>query len=510
MQRAYPLAALYRPRLPSRFLVLSTISFPSRLPRTRATVHLIVSDGLDRTLRTLVKGASAAGFLADNGEVRILDERTVLLGIGKRAAVSAQSMRTAGARLVRALERAGIAAASIECPAGTFAKDADHDQLLEEMGQALGEGIGLANWQFGAFQGNASTRRKAAGTLSIGSSHRDLVGGIETGYTLAQSVNVARTAAATPPNVCTPAWVASEARRLAKTHRLGYRLISFAEAKRLGMGGLVAVGMGSEAKPCLIMLDWRPRKVARTAKDVHLCLVGKTITYDTGGYSLKVNNGMKGMKYDKCGGMAVLGAMHAIASAKLPVRVTALLPAAENMVSSDSYRPDDIIELYNGVTVEVTNTDAEGRLVLADALAWACKTLKPSHIVDIATLTGGVVTALGSWCAGLMCTNDDFRARVERSGERTGDRVWHLPLWSEHREHMRSQHADIINSNPSRLGHPLQGGAFLSFFVDERIPWAHVDIAGVANIDGSADPYGSPGPTGFGVRLLYDIAKSFT
>ncbi len=501
--------------------MLSTIAFPAKLPRTHAIVHLVASDDADRTLRTILKdgarggrakaGDSAApGFLADNGEVRMIDAGTVLLGVGKRSAISAHSMRIAGARLVKALERADIAAASLAVSDGTFAKDADPAQLVHELGHALGEGIGLANWQFGAFQGSATTRRKPSGSLALGSSDRDLASGLASGYALAQSVNVARTAAATPPNVCTPAWVAAEARRLAKSHRLGYRLISFAEAKRLGMGGLVAVGMGSEAKPCLIMLDWRPTKVARGAKDVHLCLVGKTITYDTGGYSLKVNNGMKGMKYDKCGGMAVLGAMHAIASAKLPVRVTALLPAAENMVSSDSYRPDDIIELFNGVTVEVTNTDAEGRLVLADALAWACKTLKPTHIVDIATLTGGVVTALGSWCAGLMCTNDEFRARVERSGERTGDRLWHLPLWNEHREHMRSQHADIINSNPSRLGHPLQGGAFLSFFVDERIPWAHVDIAGVANIDGAADPYGAPGPTGFGVRLLYDIAKSFT
>jgi leucyl aminopeptidase len=482
--------------------VYTSITTSSKPSRSAVRVHLVVSDDLERSLKRL---GGAAGFRGDNGETRAIDATTLLVGIGKRESVTAQSMRVAGAKSMKALERMKAKAATVEFEGTALAKDADRLAL----GHSFGEGAGVANWQFAGCRGSASTRSKAEGSLALAAADRDFGAGLAAGVALSESVNFARTVGATPPNICTPSWVASEARRLSKSHRLTYRVISYAEAKRLGMGGLVAVGMGSEAKPCLILLDWRPTKVARSAKDVHLCLVGKTITYDTGGYSLKVNNGMKGMKYDKCGGMAVLGAMHAIAAAKLPVRVTALLPAAENMVSGDSYRPDDIITMMNGVTVEVTNTDAEGRLVLADALSYACKTLKPSHIVDVATLTGGVVVALGSWCAGLMCTDDDLRGRVERSAERTGDRVWHLPLWSEHREHMRSHHADIINSNPSRLGHPLQGGAFLSYFVDERIPWAHVDIAGVASVESSGDVYTTPGPTGFGVKLLYDIVRGF-
>ncbi len=480
----------------------TSITTTSKPSRSAVRVHLLVSDDIERSKKKL---GGAAGFQADNGETRTIDEHTLVVGLGKREGVTAQTMRVAGAKALKALDRMRASAAAIDFDEGALAKDADRLAL----GQAFGDGAGMANWQYGGFRGTASTRKKAEGALSIAAADRDFGAGIAAGVTLAESINFARTAAATPPNVCTPTWVANEARKLAKSHKLSHRVIGYAEAKRLGMGGLVAVGMGSEAKPCLVVLDWRPAKVSRAAKDVHLCLVGKTVTYDTGGYSLKVNNGMKGMKYDKCGGMAVLGAMHAIAAAKLPVRVTALLPAAENMVSGDSYRPDDIITLMNGVTVEVTNTDAEGRLVLADAMAWACKTLKPTHIVDVATLTGGVVVALGSWCAGLMCNDGDLRGRVERSGERTGDRVWHLPLWNEHREHMRSQHADIINSNPSRLGHPLQGGAFLSYFVDERIPWAHVDIAGVASVESAGDVYANPGPTGFGVKLLHDIARGF-
>jgi leucyl aminopeptidase len=466
-------------------------------------VHLLPSDEIERALKRF---GGAPGFAGDNGDCRVVRDGAghdaILLGLGKRESITALTIRTAGAKVVKLLDRTGASQARITFEGSTFAKDAD----LYDLGMSFGEGAAVGNWQFASFAGSATNKKKAGGPLAIGSTDADFGAGINAGLALAESVNFSRDLSATPPNICTPDWIARQAQKLARSHGMRCRVISYTEAKRLGMGGLVAVGMGSAAKPCIIVLEWSPKRAARKH---HLCLVGKTLTYDTGGYSLKVNNGMKGMKYDKCGGTAVLGAMRAIATAKLPVRVTALLPAAENMVSNDSFRPDDIITLHNGVTVEVTNTDAEGRLVLADALSWACTQVKPTHIVDMATLTGGVVVALGSWCAGLMCNDTDLRGRVERSGSSTGDRVWHLPLWPEHREHMRSQHADIINSNPSRLGHPLQGGAFLSYFVDESIPWAHVDIAGVANVDSATDVYTTPGPTGFGVKLLYDIARGF-
>jgi len=190
----------------------------------------------------------------------------------------------------------------------------------------------------------------------------------------------------------------------------------------------------------------------------------------------------------------------------LPIHVTALLPAAENMVSGEAYRPDDIIKMANGVSVEVTNTDAEGRLVLADALVHACKAIRPTALVDVATLTGGVVVALGAFCAGYFCNDGELCDRLESSADRTGERLWRLPLWNEHREFMRSQHADILNSNAKREAHPIQGAAFLSHFVDEGVPWAHIDIAGVASSDGSGDAIA--GPTGYGVRLLHDLAAS--
>jgi leucyl aminopeptidase len=476
----------------------------ARTARGTLRLRLVASDDAATVLRKDAKDAVETGYAGELGEIRLVGTDLMLLGVGKRDVIKPASMRTAGAKAVRALERLKCGDVAID-PDRAFGRSADPVAL----GRAFAEGLAIANWRVTAFDGKAATRKPAAGERRIGSADRDFHAGLVEGLAIASSVNFARELAATPPNVCTPDWVARESRKLAAKSRLRCRVIGFAEAKRLGMGGLVTVGMGSEAKPCLVVLEHRPRKVARGAKDVHLMLVGKTLTYDTGGYSLKVNNGMKGMKYDKCGGMAVLGAMHAIAAAGLGVRVTALLPAAENMVNGESFRPDDIITMENGVTVEVTNTDAEGRLVLADALSWGARTYQPTAIVDVATLTGGVVVALGSWCAGLMGNDADLRGRVERAGETSGDRVWHLPIWDEHRDYMRSQHADLINSNPGRLAHPLQGGAFLSFFVDPKTPWAHVDIAGTASVEGASDLYAVPGPTGYGVRLLYELARGY-
>jgi leucyl aminopeptidase len=437
-------------------------------------------------------------FKGEMGEAVVLGH-LALLGAGRRSDVTPATARSLGAKLVRALDRIGATAARIES-SGLLAPDRGR---RFDAGQALGEGVAIANWRMDLFDGTATKREARRARLAIDADDREFAQGIARGLAIGASVNEARRIAATPPNICTPDWVASQCRALARTHGMRCSVIPYAKAKALGMGGLTAVGRGSAHKPCLISLEHRPRARSRAA---HLVLVGKTITYDTGGYSLKVNNGMKGMKYDKCGGAAVIGAMHAIASLKLPLRVTALLPAAENMVSDDSYRPDDIITMHNGVTVEVTNTDAEGRLVLADAISWACRELAPTAIVDMATLTGGVVTALGKFSAGYFCTDDRLRSSVEEAASATGEKVWQLPLWPEHREYMRAQHADIINSNPSREAHPIQGAAFLAYFVDAGIPWAHVDIAGVSASETPSDLC-VPGPTGWGVRLLTSLAE---
>lgn len=460
------------------------------------------SAGVSSDVRKAAGEASKRqGFKGETGETVVMDDGSILLGLGKKDGLSLDTLRTAAARLLKRLDRLGAAKVKLHVADALSAADIKP----KDAGRAIGEALGLSNWRVDFFDGKAANRSKPAGALSVSGDEAAVTSGMKDGLAVAEAVNEARRIGATPPNVCNPEWMAKESRRLARTYGLKCTVISYAEAQRQGMGGLVNVGKASASKPCMIMLEHKPQKTKRKDK---LCLVGKTITYDTGGYSLKLSGGMKGMKYDKNGGCAVLGAMLAIAALDLPVHVVALLPAAENMVAGDAYRPDDIITMYNGVSVEVTNTDAEGRLVLADALAYACKKVKPTAILDAATLTGGVVVALGMWSAGLWCNDDDLRSRIEGSAETNGEKVWRMPLWTEHRDFMRSQHADIWNSGPKRDGHPIQGAAFLSYFVDEDVPWAHVDIAGVNKVDSDTDMYVA-GPTGFGVRLLTGVAESY-
>ena len=482
--------------------MFSRISIASARPSV--TVVGVTSDGktvpsAHAKVQAVADALDTPGFAGDNGEVLAAGPRHVLLGLGASDAVTPATVRAAAAKLAKALDRRKDKGVDIDLSAGFPKKRAE----VEALGRAFAEGLALANWRVDRFDGAATRKQPRGGALSVDSRDADFRDGLRRGLTLGDAVNYARGIGATPPNICNPAWVAAQARRLARETGLKCTVIDHAKAKKMGMGGLVTVGHGSDSKSCLIHLAHVPRKRARGAKGKKLVLVGKTLTYDTGGYSLKVNNGMKGMKYDKMGGCAVLGAMKAIAELDLPVEVHALLAAAENMVSGDSMRPDDIITMYNGATVEITNTDAEGRLVLADALTYAEEDLEATAIVDVATLTGGVVVALGHFCAGWFCNDEGLTRAIDAAASESGEKLWRLPLWKEHRDFMRGQHADLINSNPARSAHPIQGAAFLSYFVDEKTPWAHIDIAGVGNVDGATDLCVA-GPTGWGVRLLAD------
>ncbi len=443
---------------------------------------------------------SGHNFSGKRGETSRVGS-VLFIGLGKKGSLEHSDIRDLGGSIVRALENGSLCSACLNLdltiPNGVVKK--------EELGQLVAEGMTIANWRVDQFDGSATKRTKKLAGLSLTSESKEVVAGLKRGVILGNAVNDARRVAATPPNICNPPWMAKEAKKIAKKCGLKCKVVSYAQAKELGLNGIVNVGMGSDEKPCMIILEHAGRGSKKSGE--HLCLVGKTITYDTGGYSLKISNGMKGMKYDKNGGMGVLGAMEAIANLNIPTRVTAILPCAENMVSSNAYRPDDIIKMFNGVTVEVTNTDAEGRLVLADGLAWACKKIKPTKIVDMATLTGGVVVALGSFCAGLWCNDPKLKKQIESAAKETGERLWELPLWEDHRNYMRAKHADLHNSAPARGAHPIQGAAFLSFFVDEDIPWAHIDIAGVSSVERDRGLY-CTGPTGWGVRLLTKLAES--
>jgi leucyl aminopeptidase len=276
---------------------------------------------------------------------------------------------------------------------------------------------------------------------------------------------------------------------------LGMRHLSFGpeQLAERGMGGVLAVGSGSHNEPRLARLDWGESGPV-------VALVGKGVTFDTGGISIKPAKDMDEMKYDKCGACTVLGIARAVAELELPLRLRVYVPLAENMPDGRSYRPGDIVRCYNGKTVEIVNTDAEGRMILADALAWASEE-EPDLLLEYSTLTGASVVALGQDAASLYTSDDPLAGALLSAAERTGERLWRMPLWPEFRDKMKGSHADLKNSG-SRWGGANTAAAFLSHFVAEGQRWAHLDIAGGAYVGRDADE--EPGATGYGVALTVD------
>ncbi len=427
-------------------------------------------------------------------------ERVIVVGLGKADGFELGGLRAAAAAAGRRLAGAKATSAAFEFEGPVASVKGD----MHGAGRMMGESLGLLGWVCDDFKGKGSTPPKRV-KLEVRSSDADFTAGMDQGLALAESVNFARTLSQTPPNIATPSFMAKAALTLARKYGMTCKVFEGDALERERLEGLINVGKASENGPCMVRLEYAPKGVARSAKP--LVLIGKTVCYDTGGLSLKINNGMVGMKRDKDGGCAVLGAMHAIATIVKPRRrVVAFLACAENSISDEAYRPDDILTYRNGVTVEITNTDAEGRLVLADALCWACEKENPAAIIDLATLTGGVVVALGGTFAGMFCENDALRKQVEDASNASGERVWRLPMHQEYRDMMKSPVADIINSNPNRKAAPIQGAAFLSYFVTEGVPWCHLDIAGVHVAEKNAGMF-IEGPTGWGVRLLAALVE---
>src|SRR6185369_2514059 len=315
---------------------------------------------------------------------------------------------------------------------------------------------------------------------------------LPTAAAVAGAIGFARDLANTPPNEASPAWMEERARELAASRGMEVTVLDAEELARRGMAGLLAVGGGAAVPPRLVRLAWG------TSGPV-ISLVGKGVTFDTGGISIKPAADMDEMKYDKCGACAVLGAARAVADLGLPVRLRVYTPLAENMPGGRAYRPGDILRFANGKTVEITNTDAEGRLILADALTWAVEE-GTDALAELSTLTGHCVVALGHQAAGLFTPQDTLAAALLTAGAESGERLWRLPLYPEFLEAMKGTHADLRNS-ASRPGGASTAAAFLSQFVGDLKNWAHLDIAGVANVKTDDEGQGA-GATGFGVATL--------
>jgi leucyl aminopeptidase len=340
-------------------------------------------------------------------------------------------------------------------------------------------------------------------TIAVPGAGTELNAALERGRAIAEAQNLARELVNEPANRLTPTSLAESARQMATAHGLECEVLDRERMKQLGMGSLLGVAMGSAEPPALIVLRYRPAAKANGAS--HLGLVGKGVTFDTGGISIKPADGMEKMKYDMAGGAAMIGTMRALAQLKPPIPVTALIPAVENMPGSNAQRPGDIVTALSGKTIEVINTDAEGRLILADALTYA-RRLGCTHLVDAATLTGSIVVALGNINIGAFGSDDRMVERVLEAARAAGEKMWRMPLDDEYKEQLKSAFADMANVG-GRPGGAITAALFLREFA-EQTPWVHLDIAGTAWLD-DAKPYMSKGPSGVGVRTFVNLAMNW-
>ena len=421
----------------------------------------------------------------------------LLVSLGPPDKLSADALRHAGGAAAKWLLKRGVKAAAVQSsPLLNLG--------IEAALEAFCEGLYLGAYHFERHKSKKEVESPVQVYLLAEGRAESLDLPVRRVSAVAAAVYLARDLAHEPPNVVNPASLAERAQLLAERDGLSCTVLGETQLREMGAGAILAVGLGSRTPSQMIILEY-PGQPGHEG-EAPVILVGKAITFDTGGYSIKDRTGMVGMKYDKSGGAAVFGIMQAVAALQLPTPVVGIVAAAENMISAEAYRPNDIIRSLSGKTIEIISTDAEGRLVLADALSYACSNYRPRAVIDLATLTGGIVVALGSVRAGLMSNSDPLAEALFSAGERTHERLWRLPLDEDYFELIKGDDSDIKNSSGIRQAHPIVGGIFLKQFVPDEVPWAHLDIAGPATTDKDL-PYCPKGATGFGVRLVLDYLQ---
>ena len=419
--------------------------------------------------------------------------------MGKRSELTLDRLRGVFAKAAQHARSLKLKSAAASVDAGLF------DFPLSDAAEAMVEGVLLGLYQFTPFKTVERDAIRVLDKFILAEENPEtyitIAKAAESAEIVSEAVAFARDMVSMPGNEMTPTNLASEARKIARHNKkVSCTVMDESQMKKLGMNALLGVARGSDQPAKFITLEYMAGKTSPV-----IVLVGKGLTFDSGGISLKPADKMDEMKTDMSGGAAVLGAIRAVADLGLKVNVVGLVPSTENLPGGNAYKPGDILKSYSGKTIEVLNTDAEGRLILADALAYAGK-WKPAAILDIATLTGACIVALGEQTIGMMGTDETLKAIVREAGEKTGERVWELPLWEEYQEMVKSDVADYKNSTGRPAG-TITAAAFLSKFVGD-FPWVHLDIAGPAW--GAKDrPYTPKGASGVGVRLFTEFLKKW-
>jgi len=471
----------------------STTALPAETDADTVVLGVLDGEGIahdvDGVLQGLVDAGEAKSKHRHLAVAHAAGKRWVLVGLGKRDELDGERVRIAAASALGRARELGTRKLCWEVP----------HKVGPEIAAAIVEGTLLCAYRFDRFKAAPSEERVDVELLTL-SAHHDLSDAVDEATVIARAVNTARDLQNAPPNEMTPTHLAEAARALESLAGVTVEVEGRDGLERLGMGSFAAVAQGADAEPALITL----RYDGPDASGPVLGLVGKAVTFDTGGISIKSANKMFEMKFDMSGGAAVIGAVEAIARLELPVRVIAVVGATENMPSGRAMRPGDVVTACNGVTIEIINTDAEGRLVLADCLAHAVAQ-GAERLVDIATLTGAIITALGNTHAGVIGDDDDWVAEVTAAGAATGEIVWRLPLHPDYAKALESETADLMNVNETRKAGSIVAAQFLRRFTGD-VPWAHLDIAGTAW--GAGKPYTPKGGSGFGVRLMVQLARS--
>jgi leucyl aminopeptidase len=423
---------------------------------------------------------------------KIAASRVLVAGLGKKADLTRDKIRAAAGETGRFLRQKNVdSIAAAVMGAGV------NDITMGDAVQAMTEGAILGLYAFRKHITKKENGFTEVKSYSIASKEAAAKKAVERGRIISESVNWARDLVNEPANYMTPTDMADAARNIAKKYGLKIEVFDKAKIESLGMGALIGVAKGSQQPPKFIVLTYK----GKTSNDIDFALCGKGITFDSGGISIKPSEGMEDMKGDMAGGASVIATLAVMAQFKPKINVTALIPTTENMPSGTAQKPGDIVTAMNGMTIEVLNTDAEGRLILADAISYAVK-LKAKNIIDIATLTGACRVALGTLCSGAFYNNKDLLDKVIAAGNETGELCWPMPMYSEYREHLKSDFADIKNIG-NRYGGAITGAKFLEDFVD-KTPWVHLDIAGTSDTDKDKG-YKVKGATGVPVRLLVNL-----
>ncbi len=423
-------------------------------------------------------------------------QRVLLAGIGKTEKITNDTIRYVSGKIALKAKELKLKEFSVIVPPSFIT-----DQI--SAGTQIVEGCKMALYKFDKFKSEKDFNSPDL-TIIVSKSNK-ILQAIKRSEIIADGAIFTKSIANLPPNECTPTTLANFAKTISKKNKMKCTVISKIELKKRGFGGITAVGQGSKNEPKLMILEHN--KGARNQKPI--VLVGKAVTFDTGGISLKPGDKMDEMKFDKCGGCTVLGIMKTVSELKLPINVIGIVPSVENMPGGESYRPGDIIKLYSGKTAEILNTDAEGRLILADALAYGEKHYSPKAIIDFATLTGACIVALGTNVAAIVSNDEKLSKKIIKSSKKTTEEVWELPLNQDYLDMIKSDVADMKNVGIGRAAGTITAAAFLRNAI-EKTPWTHIDIAGVAwtQVATKEKPYNPKGATGFGVRLILDYLQN--